>query len=346
MTPSQSRRRRRRRGRALLAGSRLIRRVDPRCSSTRGPAAGPGLGSPRRQRSRDRRRGVRPGSEPHDAGRRGCRGRRGRAGRCRGRWVAGDGRGRRDRARPPFVCVPAGTRNHFARDLGLDPADPTAALDALSDGLEGRIDVGEVNGSVFFNNVSLGIYAEAIHHAGYRDAKVRTLVETARTVLGPGAEISGAESRRRPRRRATSIQRSCSCSNNPYALRGPPSRGGRPTLSGGRLGIIVIDRPARGRRPAGRAWSSASLRVDAPDPVHAGIDGEAVELTAPLEFAIRPAALRIRAPRRVAVRRRQRSSAATASGASATPLTDPRSHRAGSAPRCGRASRPRARRAR
>jgi hypothetical protein len=199
----------------------------------------------------------------------------------------------------PFVCIPAGTRNHFARDLGLDPADPTAALDALGDGIEARIDVGEVNGSVFLNNVSLGIYAEAIHHAGYRDAKVRTVVETARTVLGPGAEISGVK-----------VVDDLGVghvdpaivlvSNNRYALEGPPSRGGRPTLGGGRLGIIVIDRPAPRRRPSSRAWSSASLRVDAPDPVHAGIDGEAAQLMAPLEFAIRPAALRIRVPRRSA----------------------------------------------
>ena len=197
----------------------------------------------------------------------------------------------------PFVCVPAGTRNHFALDLGLDPADPIAALDALGDGIEGRIDVGEVNGRIFLNNVSLGIYAEAIHQAGYRDAKVPTLVETARTVLGPGAEISGVEVV--DDLGAGHVDPAIVLvSNNPYALEGPPSHGGRPTLHGGRLGIIVIDRPARGRRPAGRAWSSALLRVDATGPVHAGIDGEAAQLTAPLEFAIRPAALRVRVPRR------------------------------------------------
>ena len=160
----------------------------------------------------------------------------------------------------PFVCVPAGTRNHFARDLGLDPADPTAALDALSDGLEAHIDVGEVNGSVFLNNVSFGIYAESIHHTGYRDAKVHTLVETARTVLGPGAEISGVKivddlgaGHVDP---ANVLD-----SNNPYTRESPPSRGGGPTHISGRLGIIVIDRPTRGRRPASRAWSSASLRM-------------------------------------------------------------------------------------
>jgi diacylglycerol kinase family enzyme len=196
----------------------------------------------------------------------------------------------------PFVCVPAGTRNHFARDLGLDPADPTAALDALSDGIEGRIDVGEVNGRLFLNNVSLGIYAEAVRQPAYRDAKVRTLVETARAVLGPGDEVSGlclvddlGVNHGDP---AIVL-----VSNNPYALSGPFSTGARPTLSGGRLGIVVLDAPVAGRRPPGRAWSSAALRVDAAEAVHAGVDGEAIELSPPLEFAVRPATLRVRVPR-------------------------------------------------
>src|SRR5207244_1585882 len=58
----------------------------------------------------------------------------------------------------PFVCIPAGTRNHFARDAGIDPRDPVAALDAF-DGVEERVDVGEAGGRLFLNNVSLGAYA-------------------------------------------------------------------------------------------------------------------------------------------------------------------------------------------
>src|SRR5215211_3749064 len=65
----------------------------------------------------------------------------------------------------PFVVVPMGTRNHFAKDLGLDPDDPVAALDAF-DGTERRVDVGRVNGRVFLNNVSLGAYAAAVHDEG------------------------------------------------------------------------------------------------------------------------------------------------------------------------------------
>ncbi len=198
----------------------------------------------------------------------------------------------------PFACVPAGTRNHFARDLGLDPADPTAALDALSDGVEGRIDVGEVNGRVFLNNVSLGIYAEAVRRSEYRDAKVRTLAETARAVAGRGDEASEVAVELLDDLGAKHVAPAIVLvSNNSYAPSGPLARGARPTLSGGRLGIIVIDRPAAGRPPSARAWSSASLRVDSHDTVHAGIDGEAVELSAPLEFVIRPGALRVRAPR-------------------------------------------------
>src|SRR5690349_5007460 len=66
----------------------------------------------------------------------------------------------------PFVCIPFGTRNHFARDLGLDRDDPAAALAAF-DGIERRIDVGRANGRVFLNNVSIGAYAVLVHH-GWR----------------------------------------------------------------------------------------------------------------------------------------------------------------------------------
>ena len=62
----------------------------------------------------------------------------------------------------PFVVVPYGTRNHFARDLGLDRTDPLAALDAF-DGHERRVDVGRAGERLFLNNVSLGAYAALVH---------------------------------------------------------------------------------------------------------------------------------------------------------------------------------------
>jgi diacylglycerol kinase family enzyme len=78
-----------------------------------------------------------------------------------------------------FVCVPAGKRNHFALDVGADRHDLAGALDAFTGGVERQIDAAEVNGRVFLNNVSLGIYGDAVRSPAYRDAKVRTLLETA-----------------------------------------------------------------------------------------------------------------------------------------------------------------------
>jgi diacylglycerol kinase family enzyme len=197
--------------------------------------------------------------------------------------------------RLPFVCIPAGTRNHFAGDLGLDRRDPVAALRAFGDALEGRIDLGEVNGRSFLNNVSLGVYGEAVRTSAYREAKVRTLVETAEQVLGPSGQAPGLrlvddEGLMHDHPLIVIV------SNNPYALDRLPARGARPALDGGRLGIVVLDAPSRGPRAPGRAWTAPALEVSALASVHAGIDGEPVELDPPLRFAIRPAALRVRVP--------------------------------------------------
>ena len=88
----------------------------------------------------------------------------------------------------PYACVPAGTRNHFALDLGVDRDDVVGALDAFVDGGERTVDLAEINGRVFVNNVSLGLYAEAVQREGYRDAKLRTLLDTVPDMLGPGGD--------------------------------------------------------------------------------------------------------------------------------------------------------------
>ena len=192
----------------------------------------------------------------------------------------------------PFVCVPAGTRNHFALDAGVDRNDLLGALDAFTDGVERWIDVGDVNGRLFLNNVSLGVYGEAVQRPAYRDAKVRTLLRTADEVLGPSAEAPGLRLVD-DRGREHSDPAVVLVSNNPYAVDTPPVSGSRAALDSGVLGVVVIDAPRRGQ-PPGRAWSTTSLEVTAPAPVHAGVDGEAVDLTPPLEFVIRPRALRVR----------------------------------------------------
>ena len=192
-----------------------------------------------------------------------------------------------------FVCVPAGTRNHFALDLGVDRHDLVGALDAFTDGVERSIDVGEVNGRVFLNNVSLGIYGDAVRQPAYRDAKVRTLVETAAEVVGTSGavpELHLVDDLGNEHRRPAVVL----VSNNPYALDHPIAPGTRPSLDTGELGIVVLDAPGASPGPPGRAWRATQLEVEAAARVDAGIDGEAVELQAPLEFVIRPGALRVR----------------------------------------------------
>src|SRR5512134_1696393 len=85
----------------------------------------------------------------------------------------------------PYACIPAGTRNHFALDLGVDREDVVGALDSFVDGGQRRVDLAEVNGRVFVNNVSLGLYAEAVQRGGYREAKLRTIFDTLPDALGP-----------------------------------------------------------------------------------------------------------------------------------------------------------------
>jgi hypothetical protein len=126
----------------------------------------------------------------------------------------------------------------------------------------------------------------------YRDAKARTLAQTAAQVLGPSAPPAGLElvdDRGRAHRDPAVVL----VSNNPYSFEPARAPGTRLALDRGQLGVIVLDRPAAGQS-AGRTWTAKQLEVTATAPVHAGIDGEAVDLTSPLRFAIRRGALRVR----------------------------------------------------
>jgi diacylglycerol kinase family enzyme len=199
--------------------------------------------------------------------------------------------------RLPYACIPSGTRNHFALDLGVDRDDVVGALDAFVGGGERRVDLAEVNGRVFVNNVSLGLYAEAVQQEGYRDAKIRTLIETVPDTIGPSADPprltwsgpEGAES-------GAAIL----VSNNQYRLGAMIGSGTRPRLDGGELGIAVIG-PERGdaRRGIGpslaiQQWTDETFEVQCDGPVAAGIDGEATMLDPPLRFRSVPGALRVR----------------------------------------------------
>ncbi|MGA9858521.1 MAG: diacylglycerol kinase family protein [Solirubrobacteraceae bacterium] len=192
----------------------------------------------------------------------------------------------------PYVCVPAGTRNHFALDLGVDRDDVVGALDAFTSGGERIVDLAEVNGRVFVNNVSLGIYAEAVQRSGYRDAKLRTIADTVPAVLGPdgqgiGLRWTGADGNEHHSGAVVLV------SNDPYRLGRVLGSGTRPRLDAGVLGITIGGHTEESREPV-EEWSAATFEVASDGPVAAGIDGEAVMLDPPIRFRTRPHALRVR----------------------------------------------------
>ena len=88
----------------------------------------------------------------------------------------------------PMVVIPAGTRNHFALDIGLDRDDVVGALDAYGEARERTIDLADVNGRIFVNNVSLGLYATIVQSPEYRDTKRETTLAALPEMLGPGSE--------------------------------------------------------------------------------------------------------------------------------------------------------------
>jgi diacylglycerol kinase family enzyme len=189
----------------------------------------------------------------------------------------------------PYACIPAGTRNHFALDLGVDREDVVGALDAFVEGGERTVDLAEVNGRVFVNNVSMGLYAEAVQRAGYREAKLRTLLDTVPDVLGPDREaldlhFAGGGGDERQSVVALLV------SNNNYRLGRLLGGGTRPRIDDGELGIVAVNTPAGGGQ-AWVEWSAASFDVESGTPVPAGIDGEAATLDPPLRFRILPGVL-------------------------------------------------------
>jgi diacylglycerol kinase family enzyme len=189
----------------------------------------------------------------------------------------------------PFVCVPFGTRNHFARDLGLDPDDPVGALAAFA-GEERAVDVGEVDGRVFVNNVSLGLYARLVHrrerHRRRRQALagLRALLLVARHRHRLRVSIDGEPV----------AARVVLVAANAYELQ-LFDVGARRSLADGLLHVYT----AHGWLP--RSWrerSAERVTLDAPAGRLAGaLDGEPVVLEPPAIFRIRPLALRVLVPR-------------------------------------------------
>jgi diacylglycerol kinase family enzyme len=188
-----------------------------------------------------------------------------------------------------FVCVPFGTRNHFARDVGLDRDDPLGALRAFSGGRERRVDVGRIAGRVFLNNVSLGVYAGLVHRRerhrrrGEALARARGLLAVARERHRLRARVNGAPV----------LARIILVGNNRYEL-SLFTLGERERMDEGALHLWT----APGVWPT--AWEERTgprFTIDVGRArVRAAIDGEPALLETPLELESLPGALRVLLP--------------------------------------------------
>jgi diacylglycerol kinase family enzyme len=204
----------------------------------------------------------------------------------------------------PFLVISAGTRNHFALDLGLNREDPSTCLDALTDGVELRIDLGIIGDRTFVNNASFGAYAEVVQSPAYRDDKRGTTLQTMPDLL---KGHRGARLAARAGDATIEGPQALLVSNNPYEMGDVAGLGRRARLDTGTLGFIAVTvdsaRQAVGliRRGNGRGLTlgtAAEVIVDANAPeVPVGIDGETVMMPAPVRCAIQPKALRVLVPR-------------------------------------------------
>ncbi|MEO8140111.1 MAG: diacylglycerol kinase family protein [Gemmatimonadota bacterium] len=205
----------------------------------------------------------------------------------------------------PFLVISAGTRNHFAMDLGLDRERPVADLDALTDGVEMRLDLGVIGGRTFVNNASFGAYAEVVQSPAYRDDKRGTTLEMLPDLLsghrGPElvVKIDGEVVIEHPK--------ALLVSNNPYETGDLAGLGRRTRLDSGGLGVVAVTvdsaLQAAGLLRGGRARGLRRLvarevvvESDAPE-IPVGIDGEAVMMPTPVRCTIQPLALRVRVSR-------------------------------------------------
>jgi diacylglycerol kinase family enzyme len=204
----------------------------------------------------------------------------------------------------PFLVVSAGTRNHFALDLGLDRENPALCLDALRSGVEARIDLGDINGRPFVNNASFGAYAEIVDNPAYRDDKRGTTLDAMPDLL---AGRRGAHLVADADGLVVDGPQAVLVSNNPYETSDLAGAGRRARLDGGTLGMIAV-RVSSAREAVGllrgahqrglvRAQSHEVLVNSEEATVPVGIDGESVHLSTPVRCTVRPGVLRVRLPR-------------------------------------------------
>jgi diacylglycerol kinase family enzyme len=204
----------------------------------------------------------------------------------------------------PFVVISAGTRNHFALDLGLDREDPSACLRALSDGVELRVDLGQINGQVFVNNASFGAYAEIVESPAYRDDKRDTTLD-----LLPDLLQGHRGARLRAQADGTQIEapQALLVANNPYGNGDIAGLGRRVRLDRGILGVVGVTISSaaqaagllRGRHAAGvKVLTAEEITITADTPkIPVGVDGESILMPTPVTCTVSPGVLRVWVPR-------------------------------------------------
>ena len=204
----------------------------------------------------------------------------------------------------PFVVISAGTRNHFALDLGLDREDPSACLNAVSDGVELRVDLGVINGQTFVNNASFGAYAEIVETPAYRGDKLNTTLSTLPDLLQGhrGARLCA-------RADGTEIEapQALLVSNNAYGTGDIAGLGRRARLDRGTLGVVAVTVSSaaqaigllRGRHATGLSvLTTKQIEITADTPqIPVGVDGESILMSTPVTCTVSPGALRVWVPR-------------------------------------------------
>ena len=194
----------------------------------------------------------------------------------------------------PYVCVPAGTRNHFALDLGIDRNDVVGALTRSATGVNGASIWAASTAAAFVNNVAMGVYGAVVQSPAYREHKVRTVIDMMPELIGPDAvpfdlRFVGQDGR------ANDTAVLVLIANNRYVVDPRPRHGTRGDLDGGVLGIIAVTGPP----PGGLSeWTTPTFRVDSATTVALGIDGESVAMEPPLLFEADPRKLRVLVPAR------------------------------------------------
>lgn len=210
--------------------------------------------------------------------------------------------------------LPLGTLNHFARDLGL-PVDLEAAVQVLKTGRIKAVDVGEVNGRVFINNSSLGLYPRIVV---FREEQGRGMPKWPVALVGLLESLVcyrlltiRIHAQGRELLRTTPV---VFVGNNEYAMEGL-NAGSRAALDSGRLHLIVSHEQTRtglilfslltllGYRPQGRGFDAMHTDELLVESRHARLrvstDGEVTVMNAPLHYRILPGALKVVCPEKV-----------------------------------------------